>query len=287
MQIAKSLNEMKHLLNLIFKNKRMAQRTPDSQTFVLLITLYEEKNSLRREELMTCLDKNLQHPLIDKVIIFFEKKENTPGTFYKQISMMKNNLEIIICKERPTFKSFFEFANDQLKGKNVILANADIFFDSTLNEIKDYDFTNKFFVLTRWNVVDNNQLYLQSWKNPVYPWEKIKKEELIKNPNLQNAHSADAWIFRAPVDLDFECEFPLGTYMCDSLLNFSLLGKQAQGAFRVFNPCLSIRACHLDKNINQKDRASYLRYKKENYSTELLGRVGKGRVKWCYLNDTL
>lgn len=263
-------------------NKRL-----DSDGFSLMISMYDEKNPLRREEMVTCLENNLMNSLIHNIFVFFETKDYPKGTLYEYISSKRDKIKISFIRERPTFRLFIEFANKKLNGKRIIIANTDIFFDYTLNEIKDYDFTDKFFVLTRWNLADDNKLYLQCWQNPVYPWKKIEKDKLIMKPSLQNPYSADAWIFRTPVELDFECEFQLGTYLSDSLLNASLIQKQIRGALQVFNPCLSIRACHLDKNRNKKTRGMYLKYKKEKLDSKLLTKVGKGQVNWCYLKDTL
>jgi hypothetical protein len=40
-----------------------------------------------------------------------------------------------------------------MSNAKVILANADIFFDATLNLLDGYDFTNKFFALTRYDLL--------------------------------------------------------------------------------------------------------------------------------------
>jgi hypothetical protein len=258
-----------------------------SNRFALLTTMYDEENPLRRDEFQICLEKNLNHPLIDKIYVFFEIEEPTENELFKFIKSKKNNVEIILIKKKPTFELFFNFANKNLEGKNIIIANADIYFDDTLHKIEEYDFTNKFFVLTRWNLADDSQLYLQGLTNVTYPWEKISEKEYIKNPDLCNKRSADAWIFKTPFVIDSQCNYHLGAFKCDSLLNYSLFQKQARENFNVFNPCFSIRACHLDKNINNKSLEGYREFAERNYSQELNARSKDGLIKWCFLEDTI
>jgi hypothetical protein len=196
-------------------------------------------------------------------------------------------VETIPIKKKPTFRLFFNFANKKLAGENIIIANADIYFDETLHKIEKYDFTHTFFVLTRWNLADDNQLYLQGLTNVTYPWEKISAKEFIKNPGLCNQRSADAWIFKTPIEIDFPCNYQLGSFKCDSLLNYSLLQKQARGNFKVFNPCFSIRACHMDKNLNHKSLEKYREFAKRNYDPELNAKSKAGPIEWCFLEDTI
>lgn len=249
--------------------------------------MYEEENPLRISELVTCFKKNLNHSLIEKIFVFFERKKDIYNELYEYIKTVTNKVEIIVIKERPTFRTFFEFANEKLKEKNIIIANTDIYFDKTLNRIKNYDFTNKFFVLTRWNLADDFRLYLQVRKNPFYPWKKINKRKLIKTPDLCNTKSIDTWIFKAPIEINFDCDIKFGVYKCDSLLNYNLLQKAASEPFQIFNPCLSIRACHLDKNVKNKIREEYKEYAKKIYNSEHKEKTKLGSIKWCRLSDTL
>jgi hypothetical protein len=270
----------------IFQSGDSSQRKLKLDGFSLMITMYDEEHPLRRDEMTACFERNLNHPLINEIYVFFERKEGVCGELYKYVTAKKNNVEIIDIFERPTFRTFFDYANSKLKEKKVIIANTDIFFDKTLFKIENYDFNRKFFVFTRWNLADDNKLYLQTKKNPTYPWKKIKKEEFMDTPSLQNTKSADAWIFKPPLEMDFDCHYEIGTFRSDTLLNFSLLQKQSLGSFKVFNPCLSIKVCHMDKNIGNKSLEEYLKNFEENFPAELLVKCKSASIKWCTIEDT-
>jgi len=275
----------RNIFQFFTKNSRQNKINLDG--FSLMITMYDEEHPLRRDEMIQCLERNLNHPLIDRIYIFFERKESACRELYNYVSAKKNNVEIIEIYERPAYRTFFEYANSVLKGNKVIIANSDIFFDETLTEIKNYDFNQKFFVLTRWNLADDNKLYLQTKSNPTYPWKKIKIEEFMNTSILQNTKSADAWIFKAPIELDFDCHYKIGTYRCDALLNFSLLQKQSRGGFQVFNPCLSIRVCHIDKNVGEKSLEKYLKDFEKTYPPDMIEKCKSASIKWCTIEDTI
>ena len=91
----------------------------------LYINYYD--NPERQHELSFCLEQNLAHDLIKKVIVFNES-ENLPN--HEKI------IEIPTTK-RPTFQDYF---NETLKyGEDDIniITNADIFFDGTLKEAEN------------------------------------------------------------------------------------------------------------------------------------------------------
>jgi hypothetical protein len=57
-----------------------------------------------------------------------------------------------------------------------------------------------------------------------------------------NTFSADAWIFRTPVQVDFLLDYPIGSFHCDSFINHQISTSARYG---VINPCLDIKAFHL------------------------------------------
>lgn len=230
--------------------------------FHLLISLYNEQNESRRHELLTCLNNNLAHPEITGIHVFYE--DNGMNTWIEHFDHPK--ITVIPITSRPTFRTLFKYANDQLPKQKIIIANSDIYFNETLDRITNYNFKNKFFVLSRYNVTDHGlELILDDNDNPNYL-------------------SADTWIYQTPLKVDFPCDYQLGTFYCDSFLSNHLF----KTGMLVFNPCLSIQTCHLQQGISTsqaidpkvRDELWHQEYVKNNMKQPAVG------VDWCWLEDT-
>ena len=97
-----------------------------------------------------------------------------------------------------------------------IISNTDIFFDSSINEVKKIS-NNEAWALTRWNYLGDNRA------------------------EFFNRHdSQDVWIFRGGARKDLDGNYPMGKPGCDNRLAFEL--KRA--GYLVRNPSLSIRCFH-------------------------------------------
>ncbi|MGB4205297.1 MAG: hypothetical protein WBJ84_06715 [Bacteroidales bacterium] len=199
--------------------------------FILMTSLYNETDSSRVDELLYCLKTNLLNSYIKQVVILYDtSRDNNDLKIFNSIQSLKN-VSLIKVPERPAFSDFFKIANNNFKNNNVIIANSDIYFDNSLYKIDFNRFTNLFIVLSRYN--DDG-----SHKNP----------KLITNlKGLPNFLSADAWIFRSPINKLFYCDYKVGTMYSDSFLNAQLIKELPA----VINPCLDIFAFHLQKDISE------------------------------------
>lgn len=242
--------------------------------------LYDEKNPLRLEEYITCLKKNLEHPLIDHIYVWYDKSirplKNKISKKSKSIRNIKKKLNkntvssntellnflskytsritIAYKNGRATFGDMFRIACEQFPGRKIILSNADIYFNETLFALESYDLTNKILALTRWNVLDDNSLLLQDFPGK----------------GAHNPFSQDTWIFKSPLFVANADTIFLGTASCDCGFNF--IAKQTKH-ITVINPCLTIQCCHLHKsNIRHYCTSDTPRY---------IGTI-KG-VDWTYL----
>lgn len=70
----------------------------------------------------------------------------------------------------------------------------------------------------------------------------------------RNEHSADAWIFEAPFGCNKNHKIPLGTFRCDTYLNYYLINSHLQGKIKLSNPCLSIKSFHYDYLRSEEDK---------------------------------
>ena len=117
-------------------------------------------------------------------------------------------------KERLSFDYTFTFANTNLYGEKCIISNSDIYFDSTLELLKDYNFKNKCLALTRY---DDGKLIFKS-------------------------NSQDSWFFQSPMSIDpNNFNFKFGHPGCDNRI--AQIVKDF--GYNISNPCLTIKTHHL------------------------------------------
>jgi len=193
---------------------------------IILITSYYLTNNIDRQiEIETCLINNLNNNMLKKIYLLNDKHYDL------NFSDNENKIIQIIVdddnKKRLSFDYVINFINSNLKDEICILSNSDIYFDDTLILLKNYNFNNKFFGLTRY---DNNKL-------------------------IYKADSQDSWFFKSPLNIDLsKCNFKFGHPGCDNRLAFIV--KESE--YEVINPCYSIKTHHLHKSkfrtYNEKNR---------------------------------
>ena len=218
--------------------------------FILITTLYNEINQKRCEEYITCLEKNLAHPLIEKIHVVYDTSKDNEGDQILLNFLQTNEIEISYISGRATYQNCFEIANNLYPNRRVIVANGDIYFNDTLKVLVSYNFENKFLALTRWEINSDGSLRKQygTHGRPLYC-------------------SQDAWIFCTPLRPFENADIQLGILGCDATI-----AKQALLAgLQVLNPCLTVQCVHLHfTNLRH--------YPTHGYPSE-----GYYEVKWDYL----
>jgi len=210
--------------------------------FILLTTLYNEIREHRINEYLYCIKKNLNNEYIDKIIIFFEKNDDKYNEILTKLeALISDNIIIEYINHRPTFNDFFQYANTKLLNNNIIITNADIYYDENkgLNLLTNIDLTDKFIVLTRYNKIAYPGYHQQQTGYIIETKEgKLKSQ-------FKTGCSIDSWIFKTPLKIDFRCHYRLGIVQCDSSLNYQLIKSNN---YKVYNPCLDIISIHEHKN---------------------------------------
>ena len=183
---------------------------------ILLTALYQDPDPARRGELLECLRRNLAAAELGEIHVFLEdaviaaELQSHPEFNSARVRPVQQN-------RRVTYRKLFDYANSQLTGKRVIIANADIFFDETLALLDGHDLSGELLCLSRWDVQADGSA------------------TLFEHPGSQ-----DAWIFRAPIR-PFFCEFYLGLLGCDNRLAW----EAQRSGLKLSNPGRSIKANHL------------------------------------------
>jgi len=214
----------------------------NDQKFTLITTLYNEKNETRINEYITCLEYNVSHPDINILHIIYDTSkdsENEPENVLLNYLITKD-FKITYLDKRPTYGICFNLANNLYNNQNIILANADIYFNATLHKLINYNLTNTFLALTRWNVQKDGTL-------AIYKHGK----------SINAISSQDAWIFKTPIRKFENDDIELGIRHCDG----AIAHEAFKAKLRVINPCLSIQCCHLHasqvRNYDQQAKPMY------------------------------
>lgn len=198
--------------------------------FILMIPLYNEKNSIRVKEYMYCLEKNSTHGMIEKIHVIYDMSsdDNDEESVLLKF-VLAQNLQVSFIEHRPTYQECFTLANALYPNQTVILSNADIFFNETLYKLKNFDLKGKFIALTRYNILKNGALDLYWYRNKNGVFCKKWAE-----------YSQDVWIFQTPLS-GIASNISIGSWNCDSRLAFQI----AKANLKLLNPCLTIQCCHL------------------------------------------
>ena len=187
-----------------------------SLQFNLLTTFYNEKNIQRKLEYKRCFLENINNKFINKVYVFYENPQGIED-------YLKNSkVKVIPINKRPSFQTYFDFANKYLRDKFIIISNTDIFFDQTLGLLKNFSFRNQVLALTRYNIPEYNG----KW--------------------IRHTLSFDSWIFKAP--LTVKTNSIIGTFGSDLLIAYDLLALN----IKVINPSLSIKTWHVHLSDDRK-----------------------------------
>lgn len=211
----------------------------NDESYILLTQLYFDKNKEKRDEILYCIDKNIKHNLIKKIVIFFEiisenkNVENDKKEIYDVYPLLKNSkIELKILYKTKikniSMNEILEYSNNNnFIGQKCILSNNDIYFDESLNKIKKMSLikNNEVICLTRTNCFD---IINESGKI----WEK-------------HSSSQDTWIYVSPIRIPTE-KIYLGWVRSDNLLCGLLRGL----GYYLSNPTNYINAFHYQKKSN-------------------------------------
>lgn len=188
-----------------------------------MTTLYEESNDERRNEYLYTLTKNLSGGLFEKIIVFFESSNE--GVIEKFLKKNQNKIEIVNICGRPSFRSMFNYCDQNLFGKKVIISNADIVFGRSINLItKDY-LQDSLIILTRQEKFSNKY--------------KLRKPD-IRWKGGDYCGCADSWVFYSPLKLDVDPQFLIGTLGCEKFCNNAI-----EQGITIKNPSLDIKTYHV------------------------------------------
>jgi len=178
-----------------------------------LTQYYTSKNVVRQEELNMALQKNIENPYIDHIVLLNE-------TDYTSKIPKSSKVQQVVIKKRLHYKDVMEYIVNHIPANALVaFANTDIYCDETIRYIWSTDMNNKFFALLRY---ENGKIY---------------------GPR---ADSQDTWILQSDSlqqrKINFsDFDFSFGVSGCDNAITLEMLRYK----FLVVNPSLTIKTHHL------------------------------------------
>jgi hypothetical protein len=254
-------NILYYILNIQYPEK---EKNTNTNTFQLVVSMYNEQKISRIIELLLCLSKNLQNKNISIIHILYEINENSDNiniiseTIYILQNVLKLPIKITYTYIRHSYKYLFKYINENIVG-NAIISNTDIIYDDSLFKIRNID-DDVFLCISRHN---------KNIKNGNVVWEPIildLPEYLLQN--IQNSFSHDTWIFQSPTKYPIYIEILLGKMFCDSYLNFKL----SKSLYKCYNLANDIMCFHIQDNDSFSQIVSKNQLLLEEYMEELIYR---------------
>lgn len=186
---------------------------------ILFTTYYQSNNALRQAEIDASLKNNIQNSLISKIFIFLDS--NTTSDIVSS-KFNSNKLKYIQLNSIPMYSDWIKYSKNLNSEEVSLFANADIYFDESLINIKKYLGEKRIICLSRHNLINQN-LILQNQPEWSQDFWAIKVSEIEK--------------------IYFEKELEIQTAIpgCDNKLAFVF----TMAGWDLFNPFNEVKCIHL------------------------------------------
>jgi len=197
---------------------------------VVLFTQYYACDEQTKNDIVYCLNKNIENPLINELVLFYDQDELKNELI--ELSQASDKIRIVKIEERLTFKQWFEFSSQNYSESWIkVLANSDIYFDSTLSFLYNLEYRKDiFYSCSRVDLDDSGNLIPSRITN--------SKD----SPLINNYTSQDCWVYKEDL-LPFKSDFKLGYENCDVFLKDHCLASGCH-FLNLFN---HINCVHVDR----------------------------------------
>jgi len=205
--------------------------------FHLLTGTYVSSHPARYAELLDCLERNLANPEIECVHAFEESgpicypsERHAALLRHPKIKLTQVVRPKAEDSHRMTYREYFQYANAALPGKCCVMANSDIYFDSSLAKIKPELLRKYFFACSRSHVRADGTIEFDP----------------------QASCAQDAWFFVPPIKIPEKVVNADGTEIQGPDFHFGLPGcdnkivylMATQSGLKVVNPSRTIALFH-------------------------------------------
>lgn len=202
-----------------------AQSTPILPRELWMITqYYKPEKTKRAREINTCLQKNLQNPFVDRMVLLNETDMSSQYNSYKDSHKIQQD----IIGKRLTYAIVLEWIEKNVPENTLcVFANSDIYLDTTWKLLWSTSMEDRFFSLLRYEATEDTP----DEQHPLFG---------------PRADSQDTWVVLSDSvkskKLNYSSfDFPFGKAGCDNAINVEML----RAKFLVVNPALSLRTHHV------------------------------------------
>lgn len=159
----------------------------------------------RKNEILFCLQKNIENPFIEKIILLNE--EDIICDLFEH-----EKVEVINIEKRLSYQNAFEYGN-KYQDEIIIVANDDVYFDESLEIIKNWNssWDEKILAITRHETLRDGSIVTIDKVHPIY------NKSYHHYVELKRIWSHDAWCYKSPIK-NFDCDFWLGVLGCEGQL---------------------------------------------------------------------
>lgn len=204
---------------------------------IILVTQYNENfNTNRQKEFNDCLLKNVENPFINEIHLFVETPQNL--LFIPETNKNKQKIKQIPFQRNLTFEAAFKYYNQNLSNTICILANSDIYLDSTIEILSNVNFNlDVIFALNRYET--NTKLLNGATYNECEEFNISFIE-----PYCPSVWNQDAWIWKREKIIVPNSAIEMGSEGCDNRIACLL----KESGLNVLNPSYLISINHLDSS---------------------------------------
>ncbi len=220
-------HDQKNIDNLVLTNNNT------NHNIYLIIQYFISSNLERRNELVTCLRRNLQLSEITKIYLLNERIYTNEELGVDDLSIeIKEKIEQISINKRMTYKDallFIKSMHEKGDSGYFIIANTDIFFNNTLKNLQITSLSQQksFYALLRFEYYDKYK-------------DDLSQAQLLGPFKT----SQDTWIihsnFCPSINEIEKCNFNLGVPGCDNVIAYLFFSF----GYKIYNEPYVINTFH-------------------------------------------
>jgi hypothetical protein len=213
----------------------------NNDNIYLISQFYLDSDKLHSNEIKKSLEFNIQSKLFTNIYLLNEKIFTKEEMNLSESEM--ENIKQININKRLTYSDVLNFVKNNNIIGYIVLANIDIFFDNSINNVRKTSISNKksFYALSRFEYSETYKNNLDCCKLANIPW-----------------YSQDVWIFHTnflPNDTQIDlCNFELGRVGCDNKIAYLFYSF----GFTVYNEPYTVKTYHYHsnqyRNSNQREK---------------------------------
>lgn len=202
---------------------------------IILVTQYHENlNKDRQREINECLFKNIENQFINEIHLFVENPYSL--AFIPEKNKNKSKIKQIPIQKKLSFEAAFKYYNQSLSTTICILANPDIYLDSTIEILYHVNFNlDVILALNRYET--NTKLLNGSTQNECEEFNVSFIE-----PYCPSVWNQDVWIWKREKIIVPNSAIELGSECCDNRIACLL----KESGLHVLNPSYLLSINHVD-----------------------------------------